>query len=230
MSKFHSVVNEFSALISDYQYAPLFALWPHNAISLCRVISGVQNSYCYVVASANKDGGLSTDLWIGPVNSPDSTLESNCGAFRIPIGLTYDEDADFFSKCEKRIIHLLPEVYSIAHATQREICTPTYISTTPTSARRMMAYSHYLETYAALKKHPLYESLLQKSAIEIYTHKKKNLSSVINATKKIMPDIFDSLSDDVAMFLSKQSSPPFDTYTTLAELCYIDTAATFCQL
>lgn len=224
MSKFHEIQFYFSDLIENFGFAPLYALWPNDSIILCHAIGNQENIFCYILASANKDGSLRTDLWISPLNQPDSTLNSNCGAFQVPVGITYEDDADFFIKCNQRILKMIPDVYSLSTASKKELADPSLISTTPVSPNRMKILNYYIEGINCLKKNPHYAETIEMTAENVYNKKSTSLSTIIKAVKNMPSSVYDTCTKEASTFLRTARTPPFDTHSIMAEYCYIDTA------
>ncbi|WP_156355092.1 Imm25 family immunity protein [Pseudomonas endophytica] len=220
MNKIKAIDKDFHILIKDYQFAPAYPLWSKSITSLCRSIEN-SDCYCYILVTASKDDSLAVDMWIGPINYPDSSLDSNCTAFKIPIGITYGEDQHFLQKCQQRIINLIPSAYSLKKSVHQELLSPSLVATSQTNEQRMEAYNHYLQAYTQLKKHPSFPSIGRK-IINIYTKKTRSLMTVSTEIKEIAPDILKNVSPASSAFLRNYLIPPFDLPSILAEFSFIE--------
>lgn len=220
MKKTTAIDKEFRTLIKDHQFAPAYPLWSKSMASLCRSIPNSEY-YCYIIVTSTKDDALATDMWIGPINYPDSSLDSNCSAFKIPIGITYGEDQCFLQKCQQRIINLLPSAFSLTESVRKELLSPSLVATSQTNAQRMAAYNHYLEAFTQLKSQPSFHSI-GREIINIYTKKIKSLTSVSAEIKEIIPDILNNIPPASSAFLRNYLTPPFDLPSILAEFSFIE--------
>lgn len=220
MLRSNSIAKALYTLISEYKFVPAYPLWSNKITSLCRAIPNSKH-YCYILITKNKDDSLTTDLWIGPINYPDSSLDSNCSAFKIPIGITYDEDPDFLSKCQQRIIKLLPHTASLVNAVQEELLSPSLVATSQTTVGRMVAYNHFLEAYEQLKQHQAFPQI-QNELINLYKKSGKSLSKTIKNINNIAPDILNNISQPAFNFLKDYLTPPFDLSSILAEFAFIE--------
>ncbi|WP_226478705.1 Imm25 family immunity protein [Pseudomonas sp. MWU16-30323] len=225
MPRANSIVENLHTLIFEHRFAPAYPLWSKNITSLCRAIPNSKH-YCYIIITTNKDNSLTTDLWVGPINYPDSSLDSNCSAFKIAIGITHDEDPDFLSKCQQRIIKLIPYVDAFANAVQEELLSPSLVATSQTTAQRMIAYHHFLEAYDKLKQHQIFPQL-HDELISLYRKGGKSLSKTIKNIKNIAPDILNNTSQASSDFLKDYLTPPFDLSSILAEFAFIETSARY---
>ncbi|MGH2420268.1 hypothetical protein EJ576_23070 [Pseudomonas sp. C 49-2] len=225
MPRANSIIENLHTLIFEHKFAPAYPLWSKNITSLCRAIPDSKH-YCYIIITTNKDDSLTTDLWVGPINYPDSSLDSNCSAFKIAIGITYEEDPDFLSKCQQRIIRLIPHADALANAVQEELLFPSLVATSHTTAQRMMAYHHFLEAYEQLKQHHTFPQI-HNELISLYKKSGKSLSKTIKHIKDVTPDILNSTSQASSDFLKDYLTPPFDLSSVLAEFAFIETSTRY---
>lgn len=73
-SEFHSVINEFQRLLSEYNFKCPKKLWYDDLICLSKHIIDIY--YCYIIARVYKhNGSLEVTMWVGVIDRPDDGLK-----------------------------------------------------------------------------------------------------------------------------------------------------------
>ncbi len=200
MSEFHSVINEFSNLLRDYDFKRPKKLWYNHLVTLSKHIEG--DFYCYVIARVYKhDGSLETTLWVGPINRPDDGLEKLSANIKIQIGYNQTLDEGFFKDCESKIINLIKEgcLNSLLAASKKELVKPSVKN------RRYEVYTEYIL--------PFYHMVIENAKYdnEILKDKKK-CHLIIEKTLSVADD-------EMKSFFEKLRVK--GTIEKVWELCYL---------
>lgn len=226
MSAFHEISKDFSRLISEFDFVPLYALWPPNEVIFGKTIVEAEGIFSYVRAGTSKDGAFWTSLWIAPLDGINDGLDANCAAIQIPISENYNIDDSYYRSCEEKVLKLLPEAFSLAEAVRREIASPSYIGRCSQEQirKRMHVWKNTFDVYRELKQSSAFPDI-KNLAISNQSKKKKNTKEIENACAKWIDFIFDNGSTS-QIALIKECSPHDQKWlvSDIAEYTYIDCA------
>jgi hypothetical protein len=200
MSEFHTVVEEFNNLISEYDFKSPKKLWYDSLVVLSKHIEDI--FYCYVIARGYKeDGSLKTTLWVGPLNRPDDGLENLSANIKVEIGYTQALDEEFFKNCETKIINLIEggTLNSLLATSKKELAEPSV------KTRKYEVYTQYLL--------PFYKMVLTEA---------NNDKKVLNNKKKCQPvieKVFSAIDGEKKEFFDKFGIKA--TVDKIWDMCYI---------
>lgn len=102
-------------------------------------------SYIYVRDDRRGKGSIAVHYWVAPPDFPDDGLDNLGVGFKIPIGSTYDADADsFIQVARSRVDMLLPAIPSLVEVVERELETPAVVT------KRLIAYREQVVLFSTV--------------------------------------------------------------------------------
>lgn len=226
MSAFHEICEDFSRLISEFEFVPLYALWPSNEIILGKVVVEPEGIFSYVRAGTSKNGAFWTTLWIAPLDGIDDGLDANCAAIQIPISENFNVDGSYYRSCEERLLKLLPEAFLLAEPVRREIASPSYVGRCGQEQikKRMKVWMNTFNVYRELKQSSTFCEV-KSLVVSNHSKKKKNIKEIESACAKWVDFVLKSGSPE-QISLIRECNPCEQKWLVrdVAEYAYIDCA------
>lgn len=220
MSSFHKAEKEFSKLISKYSFVPLHSMWNKNTIILSRKIE--KNTYCHIIVTANGSGGVSVVLWIAPLEYPDARLDSNSAAFSMKIGETWEDNPDFLSHCQSKIINIFNGLNKIENTIKQELNNPSLLSNA--HYIRMKNYPHYMAVLKLVKESLEYQEI-KKEIQKVIERKTKSLSKIEKKVKQAIINNKETIKDSKLLnFIDEKLIAVMNLSETITDYIYIEIA------
>ncbi len=215
MSKFYSAALEFDELLEKHNFVLLPALWTKNRIVISNHEKGT-DLYIYVIVEADGAGGILVDLYLSPLEYPDSRLDKNPAAIKIKISEDWDLEENFLKKCEHRIINLLPCLSSFYKFINQELSAPTIFKQSNFITYRNNFLERQLVDF--IKKSnsfPEIEKKIVKSNGKSVRFIENHVSDIFNSFRKDIPI-------DLIGYIEARNNAVITVNETVAALLYID--------
>ncbi|WP_343618125.1 Imm25 family immunity protein [Flavobacterium sp.] len=222
MSSFYTAENEFSKLILEYNFIPLYSMWNKNTIILSRKIGHQNIAYCHIIISANGSGGISVNLWIAPLECPDARLDSNSAAFLIKIGEEWEDNPDFLQLCQSRIINVFNGLDRFENTIEQELNNPSLLSNA--HQIRMKNYLLYLAVLKLIKESLEYPEI-KKEILKVIEKKAKSLTKINKKVKEAIINNQAKVKDPkLFQFIDEKQRAVISLSETITDYIYIELA------
>lgn len=224
MSDFYKVTDSFSLLINEHGFARAPAVWDKNYVVLVKKYKTQKiDFYCYVIIEENGSGGIQINVWVTVLSRADGTLYRLPTCLRIIIANQNAVDERYLFNCQQKIIHLLPLVRGLGSFLENELEYPTLYNR---NRELNFEYNYYERLLVEdIRKSDSYEKI-ENLLIKALSKEQKSIKLVANQVRDYFQEHQERFPVDVSEYIQDESDAGLDLNLTIANLLYIDKAAT----